>query len=344
MRELTVNTRPAYRILIGRGLMKELGALLPRRYGRIAILSDDKVFALYGGIVTAALRSTGAEVVCCTFPHGEARKTPQTFLQLVGFLAENALTRSDLVVALGGGVTGDLAGFAAAVYLRGIDCIQIPTSLLAMVDSSVGGKTGVDLPQGKNLMGVFSQPGLVVCDPDALQTLPEEEFRNGIGEVIKYGAIADRRLFESVEGGTVGDREELIERCLSIKKRTVEEDVDDRGIRRILNFGHTLGHGIERLSNFRIAHGQAVAMGMCRITRWAERRGLTPSGVAARLERTVSAFGMETDCPFGGTELFEAALYDKKRRGGSLTLVLLKEIGSCYLYELDLSAEDGCDF
>ncbi len=344
MKELTVKIQPAYRILIGRGLLKELGALLPRRYDRIALLSDDSVFALYGQDVTAALRSTGAEVVCCTFPHGEASKTPQTLLQLVGFLAENALTRSDLVVALGGGVTGDISGFASAIYLRGIDCIQIPTSLLAMVDSSVGGKTGVDLPQGKNLMGVFSQPRLVVCDPDALQTLPEEEFRNGIGEVIKYGAIADRLLFGSLESGTISDPEELIYRCLTIKKRTVEEDADDRGIRQILNFGHTLGHGIERLSNFRIAHGQAVAMGMCRITRWAERRGLSPLGTAAQLERAVSAFGMETDCPFGGRELFEAALYDKKRRGSRLTLVLLKELGSCYLYELDLSAEDGCDF
>ncbi len=339
MRELTVSTEPAYRVVIGKGLISRLGGLLPHPYGSIAVISDDNVFPLYGNAVVQALEETGAMVFCKVFPHGENSKTPQTLVELVEFLAESRLTRSDLVVALGGGVVGDAAGFAASVYLRGVSCIQIPTSLLAMIDSSVGGKTAVDLPQGKNLMGSFFQPSLVLCDTDVLATLPRTEFLNGIGEAIKYGAIADRVLFASLCGGRVEDAEDLIARCLDIKRSAVEEDPSDHGVRQMLNFGHTLGHGIEKLSGFRVPHGQAVVMGMCRITRWAEARGLSPAGTAAELESTARAFGLDTDYPCDGTALFEAALHDKKRRGGHLTLVLLRAIGQYYLYELDLAAE-----
>jgi 3-dehydroquinate synthase len=305
----------------------------------IAVITDSNVDKYYGEKVVANLENAGFTVVKFVFSAGEASKTLQTFGEVVRFLAENGLTRSDAVLALGGGVTGDLAGFAAASYQRGIDFIQCPTSLLAMVDSSVGGKTAVDLPEGKNLVGAFYQPKTVICDISALDTLPEEFFRDGLGEVIKYGAIKDPTIFDILERNTPEEirrnPESLIAACVKIKRDIVETDELDKGDRALLNFGHTIGHAIEKLSEFGgISHGVAVANGMVAITRLSENIGLTKPGTAKRIENLNRKYGLCREVSFSKDEIAKAARSDKKRGGNDISLVFIKEIGVSFVYKM----------
>ena len=246
------------------------------------------------------------------------------------------------MVALGGGVAGDMAGFAAATYLRGMDFVQIPTSLLAMVDSSVGGKTGVDIPEGKNLVGAFWQPRLVIVDTSTLETLPPAFFTDGVGEIVKYACIRDRELFDLLESGealTPARLEETVLRCIDCKRGVVERDEREAGERKLLNFGHTLGHALERYYHYEgPTHGCAVAVGMARITAASEARGLTVPGTGERLLRVLKRCGLPADDPANNAALLPGVSMDKKRDGVSIDLVILREIGDACVYRLPLAS------
>ena len=326
MNTVTVNASTTYEVKISSGLLPKLGAEVSAlgKAGKVCIVSDSNVWPLYGHAAKNSLENAGLEVIHFLFPAGESSKNGSTYLQLLNFLAENGMTRSDHLVALGGGVVGDLTGFAAATYLRGIAYIQVPTTLLAMVDSSVGGKTAIDLPSGKNLAGAFCQPKLVLCDTDTLATLPEDIFRDGCAEVIKYGILYDPDLFAHLtEKGLAFDRKAVITRCVELKRDVVTQDEFDTGLRMKLNLGHTVGHGIEAISNFSLSHGKAVAIGMAIVS----RASRCPDGqkILACLER----FGLPTTTDYAPEEIYRCALSDKKRSGGTVNLIIPKAIGSC---------------
>ena len=333
MRTIRVNASTSYDIIIGKGILSSLGEYCKTALGvsRVCVLTDDNVEPLYFERAKASLCRSGFEVIKFTIPHGEASKSASYLVELLEFLAENHMTRSDIMVALGGGVVGDLCGFAAAVYLRGIKFVQVPTTLLAAVDSSVGGKTAIDLRAGKNLAGAFHQPSLVVCDCLTLDTLAPEIFADGCAEVIKYGVINDRPFFDSLKEGIKENIEEVIARCVINKARVVEEDEFDKGTRQLLNLGHTVGHAIELCSCLKISHGSAVAIGMVIVTRSAANQGLCPTQAVSELTELLKKEDLPTECDFGAEELALAALGDKKRAGDSITLVVPYGIGDCRL-------------
>ena len=313
----------AYEIRISRSLRHQAGALISRVHTpcRVLLLTDDTVEALYAREVAESLTAAGFSVVTHVIPHGEASKSAVSLMDLLEKMATEHLTRSDLLVALGGGVVGDLGGFAAAVYQRGIPCIQMPTTLLAMVDSSVGGKTAIDLAAGKNLCGAFHQPSLVICDTECLNTLAPEILADGMAEVIKYAFISDRSLFDLLQQDTP-HMEEVIRLCVEDKRALVEADETDKGARQLLNLGHTVGHAIEACSDFTISHGSAVAMGMVIITRAAVKTGICEAETLNALIALLEKYGLPTECPFTTEQLYAVALSDKKRTGNSITLVV----------------------
>lgn len=316
-----------YEVLIGDGLMQAAGEKIARavRGRRCVVVTDDRVGPLYAQPLVDSLAAAGIRAQTFAFKNGEASKTLVTFASAVEFFAAAGLTRADFVVALGGGVVGDLAGFAAASYMRGIDCVQIPTTLLAAVDSSVGGKTAVDLPQGKNLVGAFHQPRLVICDTQILKSLPQEIVRDGAAEMLKYGVLRDARLFENLaDGSWREDVEDAVARCVAIKRDYVDEDERDNGVRQYLNLGHTFGHAVEKSVNFSLSHGQCVAIGMVMAFRAA---GVDDTAIV----RAARACGLPTQSPCGADALCQAAALDKKRRGDEITLVLPERIGKCVL-------------
>ena len=341
MHTVHVNTSRSYDVLIGAGLLPSLGthAAAIGRVRKVCIVSDSNVWPLYGKIAKKSLLDANLEAVEFIFPAGEASKNAENYLNLLHFLAERQLTRSDLIVALGGGVTGDLAGFAAATYLRGIPCIQVPTTLLAAVDSSVGGKTAIDLPMGKNLAGAFCQPVLVLCDTDCLSTLPADIFRDGCAEVIKYGILYDPALFDHLAvTGLDFDLEWVITRCVELKRDVVSEDEFDTGARMKLNLGHTIGHAIEALCNYDVSHGKAVAMGMAIISRAAERAGICEAAAMDAILCVLQQFGLPVSCCHSSDDLYRAALSDKKRSGGTVSLIVPERIGFCRI--VPITAED----
>ena len=326
MNTVTVSASKTYDILIGKGLLNQLGEQVKKlgKAQKVCIVSESTVYPLYGKAVTESLENAGFSVVSFVFPAGEESKNGSVFLELLNFLAENRLTRSDLIVALGGGVTGDLAGFAAASYLRGIRFVQVPTTLLAAVDSSVGGKTAIDLPAGKNLAGAFCQPSLVLCDTDTLNTLPADILRDGCAEVIKYGILYDPVLFSHLEEkGLDFDREAVITRCVELKRDVVMDDEFDTGARMKLNLGHTIGHGVEAKSNFTLSHGKSVAIGMAIVARASN----CPD--TARILSILRQFGLPTTTDDSAEDIFTYALSDKKRSGNTVKLILPNAIGDC---------------
>ena len=326
MKTVTVNASKAYDIKIGSGLLDTLGteAAILGKAKKIAIVSETNVYPLYGKQAEKSLNDAGFSVVSFVFPAGEESKCAATYLALLNFLAENKLTRTDLIVALGGGVVGDLAGFAAATYLRGIRFIQIPTTLLAAVDSSVGGKTAIDLPAGKNLVGAFWQPSLVLCDTDTLNTLPRDVFIDGCAEVIKYGILYDESFFSSLEAtGADFDRGSVIARCVEMKRDVVIEDEFDTGMRMKLNLGHTIGHGVEASSDFSLSHGKSVAIGMAIVSRASQ----CPDN--GRIIGILEQFGLPTTTQTSAETLLNYALSDKKRSGGTVNLIIPRTIGNC---------------
>lgn len=335
-----------YDIVIEPDSLDKLGGLLkPLKPGsKLAVVTDDQVSALYAQRAVKSLTQAGFEVYLLSLPHGEQTKSIYYLTQIYNFLCQYELSRTDGIVALGGGVIGDLAGLAAATYLRGIHLYQVPTSLLAQVDASIGGKTAVDLPQGKNLVGCFYQPRLVVVDPKLLQTLPDEIWRDGMGEVIKYACIRDKAMFESLMGmagrtPAQAQAPALIKACLQIKAGMVMNDEKDTGERMLLNFGHTLGHAIETVQGFTgIRHGEAVGVGMALITRLSEQKGFTKPGTYELVCKCLTAHGLEHTLTLSQPQkLREAMARDKKWLSGSLNVVLLKEIGQSFLQEVDLT-------
>ncbi len=338
---VTVNASRKYDVTIGHGLLAQLGSIAAdlKKPDKAVIISDSNVWPLHGAAADDSLRNAGFETLSFVFPAGEDSKTPQVYLEILNFLAQNHVTRSDMLIALGGGVVGDMAGFAAATYLRGITCIQVPTSLLAMVDSSVGGKTAIDLPAGKNLVGAFFQPSAVVCDLDTLSTLPEEIFIDGCAEVIKYAIAYDEVLFEHLAlEGPAFSKDYVITRCVELKRDVVVEDEFDTGARQKLNLGHTIGHAIEALSNFSLSHGKAVAIGIAAIARAACKNGMCSQQTAMRIVTLLQRFGLPTQCSFSAAALYAAALSDKKRFGGTVNLIMPIQIGSCCIHPTPISS------
>lgn len=340
MKTITVNASKQYSVCIGNNLYRQLGdfILKLRKPGKAAIVSDSNVWPLYGEAIKNNLSSAGFQVSHYQFPAGEQSKNGNTYLSILDFLASEKLTRTDCVIALGGGVVGDITGFAAATYLRGISYIQVPTSLLAMVDSSVGGKTAIDLPSGKNLAGAFYQPDLVVCDIDALRTLPAEIFQDGCAEVIKYGVLYDTALFEHLQKrGLDFDREAVIARCVELKRDVVTQDEFDTGARQKLNLGHTIGHGIEALSDFSVTHGKAVAMGMAMVAKAGAELGECDRETYERIISVLDRFALPTNTQYSAEDIYTAALSDKKRAGGMVNLIVPKSIGDCAIRPTDIA-------
>ena len=315
---------------------------------RAAILADDTVWALYGPELEDRMTAAGLTVFHHVFPHGEASKNASTYIAILEWLSRCRIDRQDVLIALGGGVTGDLGGFAAATYLRGIAYIQMPTTLLAMVDSSVGGKTAIDLPAGKNLAGAFWQPGLVLCCCSALDTLQRETLADGCAEVVKYGVLCDGELFRHLEErGLDFRRAYVVERCVRDKQDFVSRDEFDRGARKLLNLGHTLGHALEQKSGFALSHGRGVSIGMAVVTRAAANRGWCPAELPERLEGLLKQLQLPVRSPWPVKELEEYLLADKKWSGDRVEVIVPEDLGRCGIRPMDRQElirfmEEGC--
>ena len=332
-----------YDILIQRGLLGRAGehirVVLPGAR-KIALVSDSSVAPLYGRTVLDSLAAAGFEARLITVPAGEASKCAGELSRLWEEFMAFGLTRTDAVAALGGGVVGDLAGFAAATVLRGVDLVQLPTTLLAQVDSSVGGKVAIDLRAGKNLAGAFWQPRLVLMDPDALDTLPLPVFMEGMAEVVKYGCIKDGKFFSFLERRpsrreVMENIEHVLYTCCDIKRAVVERDERDTGERMLLNFGHTLGHAYELAGNYtEWSHGEAVAAGMCAAARLGVKLGVTPSGLPERLEGALSSLGLPTEIPCTRAQYAGAIGLDKKGAGEEISLILLERMGHAVVHRM----------
>lgn len=337
MQLLRVHTSNSYDIMIGSDLLSNSGAYIRTVSSaeKAVIVTDDTVNSLYQPAVCQSLKQAGFQTETFVFPHGESSKSHATLLRLYDFLCDCNITRGDLLIALGGGVVGDLTGYCAATYLRGIDYIQIPTTLLAQIDSSVGGKTAVDTSRGKNLVGAFKQPVLVLCDIGSLDTLTPEIFSDGMAEAIKYGLIKDKTLFERIASGNIQNYlEEMIYRCIEIKANVVEADEFDRGERMLLNFGHTIGHAIERQFQYETyTHGSAVGIGMVYICEIFERQGLTPAGTAEKIRACLKQYRLPCEAEITPEQIFSFSVNDKKRNKDLISLVVLKEIGNAFLYQ-----------
>ncbi len=346
MKTLHVQASRPYDIVIGQGLLSGTGAMARtvNTGNRVLLVSDSHVAPLYAEQVLDSFRKAGYSASLFTFQAGEERKRLATVQEIYARLAAENLTRGDLLAALGGGVTGDLTGFAAATWLRGVDFIQLPTSLLAQVDSSVGGKTGVDIPEGKNLVGAFWQPRLVVADINTLSTLPPAFLADGMAEVIKAACIQDAAFFSDLENSDALsslNAADTVRRAVDIKRRVVEADERESGLRKLLNFGHTLGHALEKHYNYQYSHGRAVGIGMMLVTQAAERAGLTPAGTADRIGSLLTKYGLPTHDPVPPEQYLANAALDKKRSAAGLDLVLLRDIGRAFVHPLPISQLDS---
>lgn len=340
--------KDSYDIIIKQGALDHILEYIQPLFkgSKIMIVSDDNVYPIYGDKIKTQLETqyTVGQII---LPHGEKTKRfdilPSIYSELLSF----QLTRTDLIIALGGGVIGDLTGFVASSYLRGVKLVQIPTSLLAQVDSSVGGKVAVDLPEGKNLVGAFKHPSLVIIDPLTLKTLDTKYINDGMGEVIKYGCIKDENLFNKLANynnfnDLYKDIDDIITTCVDIKRDVVEKDLFDFGDRLLLNFGHTLAHAIEQYYHYEnYSHGEAVAIGMVQLTRIAQKKGLTKEGTSLRIEDVLKRYDLPTKSDLSVEKLYQAIALDKKNINKKLSYVLLNQIGDAYVYPSDLSFIEG---
>lgn len=326
MEKIHVKAGKEYDVLVGSGLLEKSGELIAGTSSgiqKLLVVTDSNVSSLYLGKLKKSLTDAGFQVFEFVFAAGEQSKNLDTIAKILGTMAVNAFTRTDAVVALGGGVTTDMAGFAASIFLRGIKVFQIPTSLLAQVDASVGGKTGVDLPQGKNLVGSFYQPSLVIADTSLLSTLDDNVFTEGMAEVIKHAFIRDESLYKTLRQKVTKsspELEQIVAQNIRIKAEVVAQDEHDNGLRQILNFGHTIGHAIESRSNYTVPHGFAVAKGMERITR--------TSAIHNELVEMLKLYGLPYDDPITPDQIMQGVMNDKKKRGGKLTIALVNKIGN----------------
>lgn len=338
---VTLPERPqrGYEILVGSGIFSSVGTLLSRfaPAHRYAVITDDRVAELYAVRLSRLLHGAGYRTDVFAFQNGEERKTRDTWGLVSDAMLEAGIGRDAAVIAFGGGVPGDLGGFVAATYMRGVPLVQVPTTLLAMIDSSVGGKTGVDAPAGKNLLGAFHQPQVVIADPDLLQTLPDAHLRSGLAEAVKHGAIADPEYLDWIECAAsellAGDPEaltRLIVRSVEIKSEIVTRDETETGPRKLLNFGHTIGHAVEALSGYALLHGEAVAIGMVEEARIGERAGITAAGTAARLRKVLTRLGLPTSLPLemAVDEVIGWTRTDKKAREGRVQYAMIETIGT----------------
>ena len=346
LRTITVTTASrTYDVVVGAGILDELGPRLRRATGaeRPFVVTDTTVAPLYADRVIGALRAAGYDPGSHAMPAGEVNKHLGTLGDVCQAIAEAELSRDDAVVALGGGVVGDLAGFAAAIYMRGIQVVQVPTTLLAMVDSSVGGKTAIDATAGKNLLGAFLQPSLVVADVQTLSTLAPDVFVDGIGEVVKHAVLADPQLFDELtEHPLTQDADEeylarVVARNVEIKRDVVGADERERGLRQTLNLGHTIGHAIEASSGYRLGHGHCVAAGLCCIARATEALGWSEPGLARRIELCVAAQGLPTTTDISHEDLIYQAGFDKKRHGDTVNIVVPTAIGTSEVRKVTLA-------
>lgn len=339
MKTVTVHAGGGYDVLIERGLLEDTGHLASNVFckGKVAIITDDIVAALYLPTVRLSMEAAGFSVCTHVFPHGEDSKSHETLVGIYSFLTDNNLTRSDFILALGGGVVGDIAGYAAATYLRGLRFIQIPTTFLAAVDSSVGGKTAVNLPAGKNLVGAFHQPSLVICDTKTFDSLSPDIFADGAAETIKHGLIRDSSFFTLLEnGGMKADIDSVVARNVEIKKELVEQDEKDTGQRMLLNFGHTLGHAIEKETGHRVTHGHAIAMGMVLIEEIGERLGINSHELTLRTAACLNQYNLPTSYPGEKSALVKSCLLDKKRTGDTINLIFVTEPGSSIIKPMNV--------
>ena len=338
MKHLRVNASTSYDILIDQELLSSCGRQIRAvsSAAKAVIVTDDIVDGLCRRRTEQSLQEAGFQTECFVFPHGEASKCHATLIRLYDFLCEKNVTRSDLLVALGGGVVGDLTGYCAATYLRGIDYVQLPTTLLAQIDSSVGGKTAVDTDKGKNLVGAFKQPLLVLCDTDTLDTLSPEIFSDGMAEAVKYGLIRDESLFQwIVEGDVRADIGRLIYECVRIKAEIVEADEFDKGERMLLNLGHTIGHAIERQYHYETyTHGSAVGIGMVYIARISEKQGLTPAGTVGQIVKCLKKYQLPCSADITPEQIYQYSVNDKKRDKQDISLVILEKIGKAVVHRV----------
>lgn len=340
MNTISVKASQNYDVIVGTDILSNIGKYTGQfiHDNKAAIISDSNVFPIYGSVLQNSLLEAGIVSASYVFPAGEESKNIDTYAKILNFLVENQITRTDIIIALGGGVVGDITGFVAATYLRGISYIQIPTSLLAMVDSSVGGKTAIDLPAGKNLVGAFKQPLLVLCDVNVLSTLPDRYFIDGCAEIVKYSILYDAELFHYLmEQGLHFDREVVISKCIAFKAAVVNEDEFDTGARQKLNFGHTIGHGIEANSNFTISHGCAVAIGMMIVTKSAVHHQICSFTVLSALQDILQTFSLPFSTAFTAQALYHSALSDKKRAGKFVNLIVPRAIGDCNIISIPVS-------
>lgn len=327
-----------YDILIGKGIVSELGDILKNtvKAQTLVIITDDNVDKLYAEKVEKILKNSGFNVLKFVFCHGEKYKTMETVSDILEFMAENNVTRGDCIVALGGGITGDISGFCAASYLRGIDFVQVPTTFLAAIDSSVGGKTGVNLKSGKNLAGAFYQPRIVLCDTEFFNTLPEENFKEGVAEAIKYGIICNRGLFDILAYNKDWNLEEVIKLCVTIKAEIVAIDEFDTGKRQLLNLGHTIGHAIEKCTDFEITHGIAVGIGMAMISKVSDRLLWSCENTYDTITEALKNNGLLYECDVKNEDLLNVMMRDKKRNGDTITLVVPEKIGKSVLKKIQV--------
>ena len=350
-----VNTSTPYDVLVGTGLLADLGNLIGRRFpgAKCFVVSDANVMSIYGAQVIRALREAHIETRSLSFAPSEESKTMKTVESILSELKRSEMTRSDIIIALGGGITGDMAGFAASIYLRGIRFVQIPTTLLSAVDASVGGKTGVNMGGHKNQIGTFWQPSMVIIDPATMDTLPGREVACGMAEVVKYGCIRDPKIMdlsdklaEVAKTPSFGEQsemvhqilEQLIEACVSIKAQVVEADERDTGERMLLNFGHTVGHAIEKATGGQVQHGEGVAIGMVVMARSAEAKGMCPAGYTDNLIRILDGLGLPTVCPVSKEEVLQAIRADKKRAGQMISIVVPDNQGLCSIVPVDIDS------
>ncbi|WP_375180142.1 3-dehydroquinate synthase [Enterococcus rotai] len=344
--KLTVNLpNHSYDLTIEKGLLKDIGPWAKALWApqKVVIITDTNVQPLYGEAVSKRLQEAGFEPATFVIDAGEQSKSLTVAAEIYDFLADKGLTRSDGIIALGGGVVGDLAGFVASTYMRGLHFLQVPTTLLAQVDSSIGGKTAVNTSKAKNLVGTFAQPDGVLIDPDTLNTLEVRRVREGIAEIIKSAAIADKQLWQKLtdltdEHDLIVHAVDIIAACCKIKRKVVEEDELDNGVRLLLNFGHTIGHALENTAGYgNLTHGEGVAIGMSQITRVAESKKLTPSGTTDQLNKMIQKFHLPITSELWDQEqLYSALTHDKKARGGKINIILLETIGHAKIVRIPI--------
>ncbi len=339
MQTIKIEASKDYEVKVGKGLLGNVGSILKDTgvKGKIAVVTDSNVAPLYLDTLKSSLEESGYNIISYVFPAGEESKNLETLSLILEFFAENGMTRKDTAIALGGGVVGDMTGFAAGVYMRGISYIQIPTTLLSCVDSSVGGKTAVDLKAGKNLAGVFIQPKMVIADTDTLKTLEKGIYSDGMAEVIKTAILGDVELFESLEKGD-SDDEYIISRCVQYKGKIVSEDEFETGVRKLLNLGHTPAHAIEKLSRYKTPHGHAVGTGLAIVARACAKDGLLKKSCADRIISLLDRYSLPLYSEFSATELAKESIFDKKRSGSSISFIKIRDIGNCFTEEVSLDS------